>query len=257
MATKNKKDIVTDLLANIYHNINKEVTAEKVRAPITDLINSVAVNLTIAQLRAEDDSGEPSFTNVLDAGKRGIFFYDSTDVTTTDDGAVCLVTTTGKRYKRIIESGIDARWYGQANYYFPDIATAIANVKAFIRYVGLEVTVMYQGNVTGFWFGGGVTDGDLVLKYREPHDIQFTIGDGGGLTPVDGTTDYLDPKLLNGILIGVFAAGRKLRYTLYPAVLGIADLYAQFNPNADGTNGKVTIKNGTYNDTSDYSITYK
>lgn len=258
MATKNKKDAVADLLANIYHNNTRDITALMVRVPITDIFNSVSVNITVAQLQAEDDSSEPSLANIIDANKRGIFYYDSTDNTAVDDGgAACIVTSSNKRYKRLIQKSIDAQWYGKANYYFSLLSDATTSIKAFTRFVGLEVTILYNGEITTFWFKGGIADVNLVIKVAETHPIDFTIGDGGDLTPTDGTDVYIDPALLNATILGFWVAGRKTRVTVAPAVLTINDIYAQFIPQYSLTQGGILLKNGTFNDTTDYSIMYK
>lgn len=48
---------------------------------------------------------------VTDKYKEGVFQYDSTDTTSTDDGALVLVKGT-KRYKRIYNGEIDIKWFG-------------------------------------------------------------------------------------------------------------------------------------------------
>lgn len=254
MATKNKKDLVNGLQANITTNVTRDNTAVRVKVPFSDTFNSVSVNITVAQLQAEDDSAEPSLANIIDPGLTGVFAYDATDVTTPDDnGSFCIVTSTNKRYKRVIRNTIDARWYGQPNYFFNNISDANFSVKAATRFVGLEITILYQGNLTTFWYIGGTGDGNLVIKIKEPQIWDFTIGDGGAFTPVDGATDAINPALLNGTVMVFWVSGRKTRFVLSPNVLGIADIYGQF----DSANSKMTIKNGTYNDQSDYSIMYK
>ena len=53
----------------------------------------------------------------------------------------------------------DAR-YGN----FADIATALAEVGAGIRYQGLTVGILTGGTVEEYWFKNGIADGDLVIK---------------------------------------------------------------------------------------------
>lgn len=255
MATKNKKDITTDLIANIFPNTTRQVNAVKTRVPISDLINSVSVNITIAQLQAEDDSAEASLVNIIDPGKNGVFGYDANDNTATDDnGGGCILTSTNKRYKRIVDKAIDARWYGKANYYFAVLSDATTAVKAFTRFVGLEVTILLNGNPTTYWFRDGILDAQLIVKVSETHSIDFTPGDGGALTPTDGATDYIDPALAGATILGFFASGRKVTVKISPAVSTGTDAYIQF----DKPNNKLSwLNGGAYSTGTDYSILYK
>lgn len=47
------------------------------------------------------------------SGIAGMFVRDDTDTTTADDGAMCIVTTGGKRYKRVFDGlFVDPEWFG-------------------------------------------------------------------------------------------------------------------------------------------------
>lgn len=46
------------------------------------------------------------------AGQRGIFFYDSSDSTTAEDGGVVIVDLVGRRWKREYQGAALARWWG-------------------------------------------------------------------------------------------------------------------------------------------------
>lgn len=255
MATKNKKDTVTDLLTNITTNTSRDNTALRVKVPFNDTFNSVSFNITVAQLQAEDDSAEHSLANILDVGKQGVFAYDSLDTTAADDGGGgCIVTSTNKRYKRRVEKAINAIWYGQANPYFNQVSDATTAVKSFTRFVGLEIIILLNGTPTTYWFRDGILDAHLVVKVSETHSIDFAIGDGGALTPADAATDYIDPSLTaDKIILGFWITGKKTRLTIKPTVLAITDTYAQFDP----ANTKISLINGTYNQDNDYSIMYK
>lgn len=255
MATKNKKDITAAVLANLDTNTTRDITAVKARVPHNDIINSMSVNITVAQLQAEDASSEPSLANIIDSGKQGIFAYDPLDVTSADDGGgAVIVTAINQRFKRVIDKAINAKWYGQANYYFPDLATAKATVKAVTRFVGLEITILLNGSIETFWFSGGILDANLVIKKSEPHPIDFTVGDGGALTPADGTADYIDPVLAGATILGFWAAGRKIAVTIKPAVKTTPDAYATF----DKPNNKISwLNGGAFTQDIDYSILYK
>lgn len=255
MATKNKKDSVSDLNANIFTNTQQLVTAAGVRVPFTDVLNSVSFNVLVAQLQAEDDSAFNSMANILDAGLQGVFIYDPNDNTSTDDGgASCIVTSTNRRYKRRVTNAIDARWYGQANYYFNQVSDATFSIKSWTRFVGLEVAILNNSVLQTFWFLGGVADANLVPKIRESMIIDFTVGDGGANTPADGTSVVVNPLLFNAIILGFWMTGRKTRTVNTPAVLTTTDVYGVFDP----ANSKITLQNGgLFTTGNDYSIMYK
>lgn len=255
MATKNKKDTVADLLANINTNTTKDITAVRVQAVISDFTNSISFNVTVAQLQAEDDSAVHSLANIIDIGRQGVFQYDPLDVVSADDGGGgCIVTSSNKRYKRIVHSAIDARWYGQLNYYFPDTATALAAVKAITRFVGLKITIVLNGSPVEYWFKGGILDANLVVKTSETFPIDFTIGDGGGMTPNDGDIYYVNPVLTaDKTILSAFINGAKTKVVLYPAVSASGNVYFQFDP----ANTRFIMKNGVFTDPNDYSILYK
>lgn len=42
----------------------------------------------------------------------GVFYYDASDTTTVDDGALTIVTSGGHRFKRLVEDEIRAAWFG-------------------------------------------------------------------------------------------------------------------------------------------------
>lgn len=254
MATKNKKDLVTSLGANIYDNVNKEITPTKVKNPLQDILNSISVNITAQQLRDEDDSSVHSLANIIDTGRQGIFFFDPLDNVTGDDGAICIVTSaTGKRFKRVITSSIDARWFGRLNKYFNDIADANTQVKSFIRFIGLEVSILIGGIITLYWYKNGILDGDLIPKLSEVLPLEFTVGDGGALTPTDGNDTYQNDKLKGATVLIAFAGALKIKTVIAPAVLAIDTIYGQH----DKVLGTYKLKNGVYSLDTDYSIIIK
>jgi hypothetical protein len=70
---------------------------------------------TITELRAISITTLPNnFTYfITDENKQGLFRYDNADVTSTDDGAMVLVSTDNKRFKRIVQDNvINAKWFG-------------------------------------------------------------------------------------------------------------------------------------------------
>lgn len=64
-------------------------------------------DLTIAKLRLRNMTEERVY--IQDAGKQGIFEYDSTDIISADDGAYVIVDLGGRRYKKATASLIDGQ----------------------------------------------------------------------------------------------------------------------------------------------------
>lgn len=61
----------------------------------------------------------------------GYFEYDATDTTTADDGGVCIVTASGKRWKRIFDGAINVAWFGIPS--DGDITNAITKAIAYAK----------------------------------------------------------------------------------------------------------------------------
>src|SRR5688572_24796085 len=68
------------------------------------------VNISLSLLRTSSVSTTSSYF-VNDAGKEGVFYYDSRDVTSLDNGGTIIVNGT-KRFKRMYTGPLDARWFG-------------------------------------------------------------------------------------------------------------------------------------------------
>jgi hypothetical protein len=85
----------------------------------TGLQNLKAVNLTLlttlSALASETSTSTLTRWFVTDAGKEGIFYYDSADTTTSHDGVMTVVSGT-RRYKRFIpDRAINVLWWGADN----------------------------------------------------------------------------------------------------------------------------------------------
>jgi len=256
MATQNKKTLAAAVIASIYDNTTHDITGIAVQHGITSLLGSMSVNITVAQLQAEDDSVEHSLANIIDAGKRGIFYYDAADNASLDDGGGgCIVTSTGKRFKRIIDKSIDARWYGQPTFYFNTIADATTAIKAFTRFEGLEVTILLNGTPTTYWFSGGTADGNLITKSVEVQVYDFYPGSGAP-APNDGDDTLTYPGLQGAQkILGFWVTGKKIPVVKNPAVLTTDNLWAQW----DQLNYQIKLFNGTFvqDPDSDYSLMFK
>lgn len=82
--------------------------------------NSAVVLTTVAALRNILSPSTSLLYYTLDAGKEGLWRYDDTDASTGDDGGIVIVSTNGKRYKRIIvNKEVYLKWYTGATNYTP------------------------------------------------------------------------------------------------------------------------------------------
>ena len=69
------------------------------------------VNISLSSLRTLSSVSTTSSYFVNDLGKEGVFYYDSRDVTSLDNGGTVIVNGT-KRYKRLYSGPLDVRWFG-------------------------------------------------------------------------------------------------------------------------------------------------
>jgi hypothetical protein len=69
------------------------------------------VNISSSLLRTSTSVSTTSTYFVNDQGKEGVFYYDSKDVTSVDNGGTVIVNGI-KRFKRMYSGPLDARWFG-------------------------------------------------------------------------------------------------------------------------------------------------
>ena len=68
-------------------------------------------NISLSLLRTSTSVSTTSSYFVNDPGREGVFYYDSKDVTSVDNGGTVIVNGT-KRFKRMYSGPLDARWFG-------------------------------------------------------------------------------------------------------------------------------------------------
>ncbi len=73
------------------------------------------VSTTIAGLRTLVDPITLIRYYTIDPGKEGFWYYDPLDVTSPDNTGTTLVSSNGKRFKRIIKGEINVKWFGTIN----------------------------------------------------------------------------------------------------------------------------------------------
>lgn len=75
--------------------------------------SKLCVSTTVSELRAETSPEEGVAYYVTDPGKEGFFLYDPLDAASTDNTGTVLVSTSGARFKRIVEqSFVNVKWFG-------------------------------------------------------------------------------------------------------------------------------------------------
>ncbi len=102
-----------DLKEDLVNKATSLTTVNNTLYPSTQAVSEgTAYKRTIAQIRAL--SGTLPNTNfyTTDIGQEGNWYYDSTDVVSADNTGTILVTSDGKRIKRIITGDILSSWFG-------------------------------------------------------------------------------------------------------------------------------------------------
>ncbi|TNJ64921.1 hypothetical protein FE784_17990 [Paenibacillus hemerocallicola] len=113
--------------------------------------SKLCVSTTVSELRAETSPEEGVAYYVTDPGKEGFFVYDPSDLSSPDNTGTVLVSTSGARFKRIVEqSFVNVKWFGAAGDGVTDDTAAInaavgdGNVTVYIP----EGTYMIRADAT-------------------------------------------------------------------------------------------------------------
>lgn len=86
---------------------------------------------TISQIRAFSGTLPNNNFYTTDLGQEGDWYYDSTDVVSADNTGTVLVTSDGKRIKRIIGKEVLAKWFGLVSDGSTDNKTALQNAVSY------------------------------------------------------------------------------------------------------------------------------
>lgn len=76
--------------------------------------SQIQISLALLRTSTSVTTTQPYF--LTDPGREGLFYYDSKDVTSLDNGGTIIVNGS-KRYKRLYNSQVDVRWFGMKGDY--------------------------------------------------------------------------------------------------------------------------------------------
>ena len=79
---------------------------------VFDALASKATLATIAQIRALSGTLPNNYFYTTNIGQEGNWYYDSLDTTSVDNTGTVLVTSDGKRIKRVYSESVNVKWFG-------------------------------------------------------------------------------------------------------------------------------------------------
>ena len=90
-------------------------------------------------------TGRATQVRITDDGIAGLFKYDSTDTTTTDNGGTVIVDSSGRRWKRLFDGAVSVKWFGAVGDGVKDDYAAIKAACAAIQANGGGTLVLPEG----------------------------------------------------------------------------------------------------------------
>ena len=125
--------------------------------------DGVVLKVTISQIRALSGTLKSNLFYTTDIGQEGNWYYDAADTTSVDNTGLVLVTSDGKRLKRIIVGFIDVSWFGanstktasQNNTIITAAFAVVGNIGTFLIHKGVlvdDATLIYPNGITVYDF---------------------------------------------------------------------------------------------------------
>ncbi|GAA3407308.1 right-handed parallel beta-helix repeat-containing protein [Paenibacillus hodogayensis] len=125
------------------------------------------VAVTLAELRSGADARPDDAYYVTDPGKEGLFLRDAADTSSADNTGTVVVTSGGKRFKRVVGDTVRASWFGAKGDGTTVETQALQN--ALNAAAGKRLYIPKQTG--GFYLSGQlIVPGDIVVEF-EPGTI--------------------------------------------------------------------------------------
>lgn len=109
----------------------------KLQKQISDILLNLFYKKTIAEIRALSGTLQTNNFYTTDINQEGHWYYDSTDTTSVDNTGTILVTSDGKRIKRIFTTDkINVKWFGVIGDGVTNDVTILQSVIDYINSIG-------------------------------------------------------------------------------------------------------------------------
>ncbi len=150
-------------------------TANDYQHLTTAQLNGLIQKNTIAQIRALSGTLTNTIFYTTDIGQEGNWYYDATDTTSADNTGTILVTSDGKRIKRVVQGAVNVLWFGAKGDITTDNTTAFQKAcdfitsknggSLFIPYGRYKITSTIQVNSQILFFGEGSNSYEWLPSY--------------------------------------------------------------------------------------------
>ncbi|CAG7652753.1 right-handed parallel beta-helix repeat-containing protein [Paenibacillus allorhizosphaerae] len=98
--------------SSVTESVYGQSKKEQAKQLLALLDQHLCLAVKLEELRAEEEPDPLTMYYVTNEGQEGFFYYDPSDSTTADNTGTVLVSSNGKRFKRIYEDTLVASWFG-------------------------------------------------------------------------------------------------------------------------------------------------
>jgi len=149
---------------------------------------NVAVTTTIVQLRANTEPVAEALYFVKDFGKEGVFYYDSSDTASPDNLGTVIVSTSGARFKRIIDDHLNPKWFGAVGDSVIDDTEAFRQTVLGCISTGIRTISVPTANYKIL--------GTILIPANMEVNLNWSVFEGGG----SGTNNIFESAYVDGNL---------------------------------------------------------